>query len=320
VYHVSKGYAWVSRSVYKKLQPSLYSNADAGEGIDVYQASLLENEQRDLRFQSVAYLYENAQQLTKDQVLQRLYQSTVAVVGLGGVGSWAAESLARSGVGHLVLIDLDDICISNTNRQIHATSNSIGRLKIEEMKNRIRSINPLCKVTLIHDFVSQENVHVILDSLLPALTMVLDAIDGTKGKAALIAACVDRQIPIVTSGGAAGRVDPTQIVCDDLTNAFGDKLMVQCRKELRKHYGFAPGLSFGQMQKLKRRVKKWNIDSVYSLEEEKLLSTGDDASALRRCDGALGTACFVTGTYGFVAASRVVAKIAQNDLSPPRRG
>ena len=257
-------------------------------------------------------------------ILQRLQTATVAVFGLGGVGSWSAEALCRSGIGNLILVDLDDICVSNTNRQLHALSSTVGNMKIDEMKRRLQDINPTCNVTLIHDFVSEDNAHDLLqfrdNNNLP--TAVLDAIDGSKEKSALLAACVDLKIPVVTVGGAAGRKDPTQIFCRDLTHVSGDKLLATCRKNLRKCYGFGQGLSFRERKKKTQKLRKWNIACVYSAEEQKSLPDGrsdSDTSSLRRCDSALGTACFVTGTFGFVAAARVVNMIAENKLTLPRR-
>ena len=189
------------------------------------------------------------------EIVERLAASTVTVVGLGGVGSWAAEALCRSGVGNLVLVDLDDICISNTNRQLHATSTTVGQMKLDEMKRRLSDINPQCNITLIHDFVSTENVYDILDSC-GNMTGLVDAMDGMNEKTALLAACVDRRIPIVTCAGAAGRLDPTKIVVDDLTNVANDRLLASCRKSLRKSYNFERGLSFTEQKKATRKPKK----------------------------------------------------------------
>jgi tRNA threonylcarbamoyladenosine dehydratase len=288
--------------------------------------------QRHLRFQGVGRLYEtkdNVNQTIFDernplaphlQIVDRLTRATVAVVGLGGVGSWATEALCRSGIGNLVLIDLDDICISNTNRQLHAMSTTVGQMKVDAMRRRLLDINPDCQITVIRDFVSTENVHTLLDSLMPNLTVCLDAIDGQTSKTALMAACVERAIPLVTCGGSAGKTDPTQIVCDDLTRANGDHLLTSCRKNLRKLYGFSQGQKMTQSKG--RKPKKWGIEAVYSLEETRELPEGGDTgvSALRRCDGALGTACFVTGTCGFVAASKVIDMIATNQLIVPKKG
>ena len=282
--------------------------------------------QRHLRFQGVGRLYVTEQENTTVrnsllaphlQILERLTQATVAIVGLGGVGSWAAEALCRSGIGNLILIDLDDICISNTNRQIHTMSSTVGQMKIDEMRRRILDINPDCQITTIHDFITPENVHSILNSLLPDLTVCLDAIDGQTAKTALIAACVEKNIPIVTCGGSAGKVDPTKITCDDLTRANGDKLLTACRRNLRKEYGFLVGKKMTQFKGIKPR--KWGVQAVYSLEDQKDLPEGDDnVSGLRRCDGALGTACFVPATCGFVAASKIVDMIANDRLIFPK--
>lgn len=157
-------------------------------------------EQRNLRFAGVGRLYtpppsDDSTENDHLHIVGRLTQATVMVVGLGGVGSWAAEALCRSGVGNLVLIDLDDICISNTNRQLHAMSSTVGRFKIDEMERRFKDINPQCNVTLIHNFVSDDNVDAIFTSI-PGLTACLDAIDGARGKSALIAACARYQIPV----------------------------------------------------------------------------------------------------------------------------
>ena len=218
----------------------------------------------------------------------------------------------------MILIDLDDICISNTNRQIHAMSSTIGQMKIDEMRRRLLDINPECQITTIHDFISPENVHSILNSLLPDLTVCLDAIDGQTAKTALIAACVEKNIPIVTCGGSAGKVDPTKITCDDLTRANGDKLLTACRRNLRKEYGFLVGKKMTQFKGIKPR--KWGVQAVYSVEEQKDIPEGDDnASGMRRCDGALGTACFVPGTCGFVAASKIVDMIANDRLIFPKK-
>jgi tRNA A37 threonylcarbamoyladenosine dehydratase len=291
-------------------------------------------EQRNLRFSGVARLYttpsknnkKNGEESTDDdhlRILDRLQASSVVVVGLGGVGSWAAEALCRSGVGHLTLVDLDDICISNTNRQLHALESSVGKMKIDVMKERLQQINPDCNIHLVHDFVSAGNVGTLLQNIDPPATACLDAIDGSRSKTALIAACARQRIPVVTCGGSAGRTDPSKFVCEDLTRATGDPLLSTCRRELRRDYGFEEGVRFRTSDPTKNRSKlprKWNIQAVYSTEPQKSLPGGgtDGASSLRRCDGALGTACFVTGTSGFLAAGKVVDMIATNKLKPPK--
>lgn len=289
--------AWVSRS------PPARSSR-----LNVLMTSDMVVEDRQLRFAGVSRLYSDA------ELLDRLSQTTVAVIGLGGVGSWSAEALCRSGVGHLVLVDLDEVCISNTNRQLHALSSTVGQMKIDAMKQRLLDINPDCNITLVHDFISTVNVRDLLEAV--NADCVLDAIDGSREKAALLAACTDLKTTVVTVGGAAGRRDPTLIACNDIVHVESDKLLRTCRKELRKYYGFPAGLSFRERQK--RKVRKWNIDCVYSAEEPKQVDQRNNRS-FRRCDGALGTAAFVTGTFGLIAAGRIVDKIACNQLKGPRR-
>jgi len=216
-------------------------------------------------------------------------------------------------------MDLDDICISNTNRQLHATSHNVGKMKIDVMKQRLLDINPRCNVTTIMDFVSTENAYGVVQSLLPEVSCVVDAIDGKQEKTALISACARLRVPIVTCGGAAGRKDPTRIVCDDIIKAQEDRLLFWCRKDLRQRYGFPKGPA--KFIKATYKPRKWNIFAVYSMEVQKSIKADDAAavtSSLRTCDGALGTACFVTGTYGFVAAGKVVSMIADDQLVRPR--
>eukprot|EP00977_Amphora_coffeiformis_P010902 scaffold2576_cov175-Amphora_coffeaeformis.AAC.6 len=287
------------------------------------------------RFGGVGRLYSSGSsnaQVSSETVMDRLRQATVVIVGIGGVGSWAAEAICRSGVGNIVLIDLDDICISNTNRQIHATTSKIGQMKIDVMKQRLLDIHHECNVTLVHDFVDETNAREILEAIGP-ITALIDAIDGALAKSALIGACTDLAIPVVTVGGAAGRRDPFQIMCADLVNVEDDRLLANCRKTLRKKYNFPAGLSFSQQRVTKKKVKKWRIACVYTREapptkRPPVWKTGHDdddddvapSSSFRLCDGSLGTACFVTGAYGFAAASICIDMIANNKLVPPRRG
>lgn len=280
-------------------------------------------------------------------VLNRLVKATVVIVGIGGVGSWASEAICRSGIGSIVLVDLDDVCISNTNRQVHTLLSTVGKFKIEEMKQRLLQINPHCNVTLIHEFVTKENVEPMLEQILSSLSTndssssnttracntsrplcVLDAIDGKSEKAALIAACAARQIPIVTVGGSAGKTNPTSIVLQDLARVQDDKLLFACRKILRQEYGFKKP----NLLKPKRPAKKWYIMAVYSTEQGESHDTKGGynnsssnsnsniiaPSSLRICDSTLGTACYVTGTFGFVAAGAIIDMVAKNNFMTPQ--
>lgn len=183
------------------------------------------------RFSSVSRVY-------GDEGVQRLWQSHVVVIGIGGVGSWAAEALARSGVGRLTLIDLDHVAESNINRQVHALSSTVGAAKIDVMAARIREISPDITVNTVDAFIEPGEE----DALIPAnADAVIDAIDAVSAKASLIAWCVARGLPVVVCGAAGGRTDPLQLQVDDLARTRGDALLSSVRARLRRHHGFARG-------------------------------------------------------------------------------
>jgi len=170
-----------------------------------------------------------------------------------------------------------------------------------------------------HDFVTVETADDLIKSL-PELTACIDAIDGMYEKTALILACVNHSVPIVTCGGAAGRMDPTQIVINDLTKVSEDRLLFHCRKTLRQNHGF-PKVEMPSRGK-KPRVRSWRIPAVYSTEvQQKVDNTEADmvTSSFRTCDGFLGTGCFVTGSYGFVAATKIIEMIAMDSLIVPKK-
>ncbi|MCX6131812.1 MAG: tRNA threonylcarbamoyladenosine dehydratase, partial [Proteobacteria bacterium] len=175
------------------------------------------------RFNGIGRLY-------GEKALQRFQASHLAVIGIGGVGSWTAEALARSGVGRLTLIDLDEVCISNSNRQVHALQNTIGQLKVNVIAERLRLINPQLEVSAIGDFFTSQTSERLLDI---GFDGVVDAIDSLQNKCLLIARCRARHIPIVTVGGAGGRRDPTQIQVHDLSASSHDALLRHVRRELR---------------------------------------------------------------------------------------
>ncbi|KYK90631.1 tRNA threonylcarbamoyladenosine dehydratase, partial [Aggregatibacter actinomycetemcomitans] len=167
--------------------------------------------------------------------LARLRKTHICVIGIGGVGSWAVEALARSGIGKITMIDMDDICVTNINRQIHALSGNIGQLKTDIMQQRVRLINPECAVNIIDDFLSSENLAQYLHN---DYDYVIDAIDHVKTKAALIAYCKWHKINIITVGGAGGQTDPSQIQIADLSRTIQDPLLAKVRSVLRKDYHF----------------------------------------------------------------------------------
>jgi tRNA A37 threonylcarbamoyladenosine dehydratase len=231
--------------------------------------------------------------------LSRLLKAHACVIGIGGVGSWAAEALARSGVGQLTLIDLDHIAESNMNRQIHALESTLGMAKGEAMRQRIAQINPACRVDFIDAFIDADNVA----ALLPACDAVIDAIDNVRAKAALLAHCRRHKQYVITTGGAGGRIDPTRVEVTDLSRTLQDVLASKVRAKLRKDYGFA-----------REPKKKFGIDCVFSQEpirQPRRPTTTDFCEA--PVDGAAGLACAgygssvaVTASFGFAAAARTI--------------
>lgn len=236
--------------------------------------------------------------------LERLKAAHVCIIGIGGVGSWAVEALARSGVGTLTLVDMDDICVSNVNRQIHAVDAEIHKPKVETMAARIATINPECVVHARREFFTAGNANKILAT---RFDYVLDAIDAVREKALCISLCKTLQIPVITSGGAGGRCDPTRVQLDDLSRATHDRLLQSLRKTLRSDHGFPRG------------EKKFGVECIYSPEppvfpqaDGTVCETRDPAADPLKldCRNGFGSATFVTGTFGFVAAARIVQRIA----------
>ncbi|MEE2730423.1 MAG: tRNA cyclic N6-threonylcarbamoyladenosine(37) synthase TcdA [Pseudomonadota bacterium] len=236
-------------------------------------------------------------------ILQRAH---VCVVGIGGVGSWAAEALARTGVGEITLVDMDEICVSNTNRQIHALGGQFGRAKVEAMAERLLAINPELRCHPDMDFVTVANV---AEKMRPEFDFVLDATDSVKHKVAMIVYCKRNKIPIYVVGGAGGQTDPTRIHYADITRAEQDPLLALVRKKLRQDHGYTSNLK-----------RRFSVECVYS-DEPVLFQQADgsvcstrppahaDSSVRLDCAGGIGASTCVTATFGFVATSRIIKKI-----------
>jgi tRNA A37 threonylcarbamoyladenosine dehydratase len=249
------------------------------------------------RFSGIARLY-------SAQGLERLRRSHVCVIGVGGVGSWAVEALARSGIGEITMIDLDEVCTSNVNRQLPALSNNIGRAKIEVMEERIHGINPDAKIHSLLTFFTESKSRELLAT---RFDYVIDAIDGVRNKALLIALCRELRIPVITMGGAGGRRDPTQVQIVDLALSSHDRLLLATRTELRKHHGFpkGPNTLFGVDCVMSKEAQ------VFPAQDGAVCDQPLERGNLRlNCESGYGTATFVTGAFGFAAAGAVVKSIA----------
>jgi tRNA A37 threonylcarbamoyladenosine dehydratase len=257
------------------------------------------------RFGGIARLY-------GERALERFRAAHVCVVGVGGVGSWIVEALARSAVGHLTLIDLDNVAESNINRQIQALTSTVGMPKVEALQARIAQINPFCKVTLVEDFIDEENLGQMIGE--NRFDYVVDAIDSVKAKAALIAYCSARSIPLVVIGGAGGQTDPTKIEVRDLARTEQEPLLKKVRKILRARYGFARG-----------EKNKYHIDAVFSMEPLRYPEAGDacevDANSVTglNCAG-FGSSMVVTATFGMVAAGHILRRLADAANAEPAPG
>ena len=254
------------------------------------------------RFSGVRRLY-------GQEGLAKLQRASVCVIGIGGVGSWAVEALARSAVGYITLIDLDNIAESNVNRQLHAIDGAFGMAKVTAMAQRIKAINPACVVKEIEDFVTPENVAQMLND---GFDMVLDAIDDAKVKVVIVAYCKESNIPLVTVGGAGGRLDPTKIKQGDLSQVVGDRLLAKVRNQLRREHGFPKAPTSH-----KKSAVKFGITALYS--DEQVLQPSSDIEAGCEVDAAVtglncagyGSSVCVTAPFGMAASSIVLNHIVR---------
>lgn len=243
-------------------------------------------------FGGVARLY-------SDAGLSKLRNSAAAVVGLGGVGSWAAEALVRTSVGKIYLIDLDNVAESNTNRQIQAMDGEYGKPKVQALMERFRRINPACEIVCIEEMVDEENV----EEIIPKDCVVLDCIDQVKAKAAILACAKRRSQTVITSGAAGGRRNPLRIQTGDLARIKGDPLLSRVRHNLRKSYGFAAAKSG-------KNAEKFGIQAVFS--DEPVVRSQSvcevQSSEGLSCAG-FGSGVTVTAPMGMVCASLAIEAI-----------
>ncbi len=228
--------------------------------------------------------------------MERLGRSHVCVIGVGGVGSWAVEALARSGVGMLTLIDLDHVAESNINRQVHALEPTLGQAKVVAMRERIAAINPKARVEAVEEFVTPENA----PALVRGFDIVLDAIDNVRAKVAIALACRAAAMPLVMAGGAGGKTDPGRIAVADLSRTEQDPLLAKVRRCLRTEHGYP-----------RDPKRPFRIETVYSSEPlrypDATCEVGRGPQGLA-CAG-YGSSMAVTASVGLFAAARVLEKL-----------
>jgi tRNA A37 threonylcarbamoyladenosine dehydratase len=239
---------------------------------------------------------------------QRFAQARVCVVGLGGVGSWVVEALARSAVGHLELVDADDICLSNTSRQLHALGGNYGAGKAETLAARCRAINPAIAVEPVPAFLTPTNLEDRLDR---GFDLVIDACDSFRTKVEMIAWCRRRKLPVIVSGSAGGRTDATLVRVRDLSRTEHDAMLALVRKKLRAEFNFP-----------RNATRYFGVPAVYSLENVRYPqadgsvcgtrpAVGADAALKLDCGAGLGAATHVTGTFGFVIAGKALQLLSR---------
>ncbi len=256
--------------------------------------------------------------LVGDSGMQKLMSSHVMIVGLGGVGSWAAESVARSGVGHITVIDFDTICVTNFNRQLHALGKAVGSPKAGMVQERLASINPSARVEAIEKFYDASNSDSIF---LRRPDFVIDAIDNMTAKAHLVNHCRSNKIPIVVSTGSGGRMDPTRIEIEDLAFTSVDPLARELRKILRQKYSFPPDVHvpFGVPSVYSREPATDPIELHYDKGKGFQCVCPQGDNPFFTCDSRnviMGNASFVTGAFGLAAASVAIRHLLGNTLKP----
>lgn len=245
---------------------------------------------------------------------RRFAQCRVAVVGMGGVGSWAVEALARTGIGHLTLIDADDICVSNTNRQLPAMDGAFGRAKVDAMADRCRAINPGIDIHVVPSFLTAGNIDPLLS---PGFDVVFDACDSFRSKVELIAWCRRRKLPVVVCGSAGGRTDTTLVRVRDLSRTEHDAMLALIRKKLRGEFNFP-----------KNKDRYFGVSAIYSLENVRYPQADGTVCGLRPpvagdaalkldCGAGLGAATHITGAFAFAGVGRVIELLLKPKLATP---
>lgn len=247
------------------------------------------------RFGGIARLYGR-------QALERFGRAHVAVIGVGGVGSWAVEALARSAVGQITMYDLDHVAESNVNRQLPALEGNFGKAKVSALAQRILAINPGCRVNAIEQFIEVESLTTLSGA---GFDYVIDCIDSYRTKAALIAFCRSNRIAVITVGGAGGQSDPTKIKIADLSRSEQDPLLSKCRKLLRREYNFPSNPK-----------RRFDVPCVYSTEQQcypdqegsVCMQRPSSLDSSLNCGG-YGSVMTVTASFGLIAVSHVLKRL-----------
>ena len=258
------------------------------------------------RFGGIARLYGT-------DALSALQNAHFVVIGLGGVGSWTAEALARSGIGCITLIELDDVCVSNTNRQSHALNSKVGQSKLDVIGERLIDINPELKLHKVHDFLTLKNIRDHIDT---RHHLVIDAIDTASIKAGLIAYCSAIKVRLVVVGSSGGKQDPSKVQASDLARTKSDPMLAKIRGQLFRHYKFS-----------RDPKRKFRVDAIYS-EEQMVYPQPDgsvcmDKQAIQEgvkldCASGFGSSVMVTGAFGFAAAAKGIERYLQKFGSTPK--
>ena len=256
----------------------------------------------DRRFEGIINLYGEAG-------FTKLVKAHVLVLGIGGVGSWICEALVRSGISNLTIVDLDDICVSNINRQIHSTDLTVGKFKVDIMSERLLSINPKLNITTKQTFFNEKSSAEILST---PYDFVIDAIDNVQDKVNIIHWCFKNNCPVITVGAAGGKQDPSKIIVNDLNRTEQDKLLFKVRRHLRRNHH--------EFRRLHDRTYK--IPSVYSTEKARSLheinadnkENTPDITTKNCNSGYYGSSSIVTATMGFMTAAHVLKEITASDL------
>jgi tRNA A37 threonylcarbamoyladenosine dehydratase len=248
------------------------------------------------RFEGLARIYGSG-------ALEQLQKAHFCIVGIGGVGSWAAEAAARSGIGHISLIDHDDIDIGNTNRQIHTLETTIGESKVEVLRERIMQINPKCNCVAIDDLVTRASIPKFNFA---RYDYVIDAIDHVQHKVSLVHHCRRNKIRFVSTGGAGGLTDPSKIEVGDLTQTYNDPLLAKLRANLRQQIGYS-----------RNPKRRFAIDCVFSTQQAvyaaadgsvSFAKPGQDERTTLDCATGIGSFVGVTACFGFTAVAHAISK------------